>query len=313
MTGIQPCLTAFALTLALAGTASPGAAQTPTQPAAPARTLQAPVRSQPPVRIVTETQHASETRDQLMRILERYGRSVGGVLKLDPGLLDNQDYLSPYPELADFLGRHPEVARDPEYFLENVSVAWAVSGHETAWARRDPVVDMWRNALEGLTIFLVFSVVLSALIWLIKTLIDYRRWSRLSKVQTDVHNKLFDRFTNNEELLAYVQTPAGRRFLESAPITLDAASQAVAAPVRRILWAVEAGCVLMAGGIGLQFVSGRSPAEVSPVLYAIGVLGLALGIGFVIAAVVSFLISRRLGLLQQPGPAAPADRVELPR
>ena len=46
----------------------------------------------------------------------------------------------------------------------------------------------------------------------------HRRWSRLSKIQTDVHNKLLDRFTSNEDLLAYIQTPVGRKFLESAPI-----------------------------------------------------------------------------------------------
>lgn len=313
MIGIRHCLTASALILALAGSFAPAAAQTSSQPVAQPRG-QAPVqqRVQPPVRIIPESQHASQTREELMRILERYGRSVGGVLKLDPSLLNNPDYLAPYPELAEFLGRHPEVARDPEYFFEEVSVGWAVTRNEEMWARRDPVIDMWRNTIESLTIFIVFTVVLSTLIWLIKTLIDYRRWSRLSKVQTDVHNKLLDRFANNEELLAYVQTPAGRRFLESAPIMLDAASPSVAAPVRRILWAVEAGCVVMAGGAGLLFVSGRAPAEVSPVLFAIGVLGLALGFGFIIAAGVSFLISRRLGLLQ-PAPAGPGDRAELSR
>ena len=40
-------------------------------------------------------------------------------------------------------------------------------------------------------------------------------------MQYQVHNKLLDRFTSNEDLLAYVQTPAGRRFLESAPIPLQ--------------------------------------------------------------------------------------------
>ena len=49
----------------------------------------------------------------------------------------------------------------------------------------------------------------SGVIWLIKTLIEHRRWSRLSKIQTDVHNKLLDRFSANEDLLAYIQTPAG--------------------------------------------------------------------------------------------------------
>ena len=153
-------------------------------------------------------------------------------------------------------------------------------------------------------------MVTSTLIWLIKTLIDYRRWARLSKVQADVHNKVLDRFANNEEVLTYVQTPAGRRFLESAPITLDPAGPAIAAPLRRILWAIEAGCVILAGGIGLQFVSGRVPREISPMVFALGVLGVALGIGFVVAAGVSFFISKRLGLLAPAAPPSlPQERV----
>ncbi len=256
MIGIRHCLTASALILALAGSSAPAAAQTSAPPAAQPRGQSVQQRVQPPVRIIPESQHASQTRGELMRILERYGRSVGGVLKLDPSLLNNPDYLAPYPELAEFLGRHPEVARDPEYFFEEVSVGWAVTRNEEMWARRDPVIDMWRKALESLTIFVVFSVVLSALIWLIKTLIDYRRWSRLSKVQTDVHNKLLDRFANNEELLAYVQTPSGRRFLESAPIMLDAASPSVAAPVRRILWAVA---LVVAAALGAARYLGHWP------------------------------------------------------
>jgi hypothetical protein len=44
----------------------------------------------------------------------------------------------------------------------------------------------------------------------------------LSKVQTEVHTKIVDRFTANDDLLAYIQSPAGSKFLESSPIHLDA-------------------------------------------------------------------------------------------
>ncbi len=59
------------------------------------------------------------------------------------------------------------------------------------------------------------------LTWLIRTFIDYRRWLRLTRIQTDAHTKLLDRLTSNEDLMAYIQSPSGRRFLESAPIALD--------------------------------------------------------------------------------------------
>jgi len=299
---LAACL-AFASMTAAQPAAAPPAVPAAARQAAPAARPQAPVRAVPEssqrTRIVTESQDARETQQQLRETLRRYSPSLGGVFKLDPSLLTNPEYLAPYPELGDLLARHPEIARDPGYFFEDVELP---SRREPVDARSQ-VISMWRNTVEASMFFVVFLVVTATLLWLIKTLIDYRRWSRLSKVQADVHNKVLDRFGNNEELLAYVQTPAGRRFLESAPITLDAAGPAVAAPLRRILWSVEAGCVLMAGGIGIQFVSGRSPEEVAPMLFGVGVLGLAIGIGFVVAAGVSFLISRRMGLLD--GPSAP--------
>jgi hypothetical protein len=65
----------------------------------------------------------------------------------------------------------------------------------------------------------------------------------------------------------------------------------------------------MAGGIGLQYVSGHVPAEVSPMLLSLGVLGVALGVGFIAAAIVSFVVSRRMGLLPSPTPPATPERV----
>src|SRR5213075_3016398 len=100
---------------------------------------------------------------------------------------------------------------------------------------QDRAIDMWRDTIEGFTIGTVVLLITSGLIWLIKTLIDQRRWSRLSKIQTDVHTKLLDRFSSNEDLLTYIQSPAGRRFLESTPISVDA-PRALSSPISRILW-----------------------------------------------------------------------------
>lgn len=313
MTRTRFCLASFGTALCLAMTpAVSGAQAQPPRPgtaAAPARpSASAPRTPQPIVRTVTESQDARQTRAELREVLDRYSPALGGVLKLDPTLLTNPDYLGPYAGLAEFLASHPEVARDPAYFFEDVEVPFPESRRIPLDAR-EQTVRMWSQTMEATLFFVAFLVVTATLTWLIKTLIDYRRWSRLSKVQADVHNKVLDRFANNDELLAYVQTPAGRRFLESAPIALDPAAPAVAAPLRRILFALEAGLVIMAGGIGLQYVSGHVPAEISPMLLSLGVLGVALGIGFVVAAGASFFVSRRMGLFTPPPAAAVPERL----
>jgi len=118
-----------------------------------------------------------------------------------------------------------------------------------------------------------------------------------------VHTKLLDRFSSNEDLMAYMQTPAGRRFLESAPIPLEGPSRAVAAPLSRILWSLQAGVVLAVASLGILFISNRVVEEIAQPLFAIGVLVLALGTGFIVSAAASYVLSKRLGLLDAPAPA----------
>ena len=96
-----------------------------------------------------------------------------------------------------------------------------------------------------------------------------------------------------------MQTPAGRRFLESAPITLDPASRPLGAPLNRVLWSVQAGVVLALGGIGLLFISRRVIPDIAQGLWAIGILALALGAGFIVSAAIAYLLSSRLGLFDQ--------------
>jgi hypothetical protein len=260
-----------------------------------------PVQS--PTILTVEQPDAQRTRDELSRLLEHYPPALRGVLALDPGLLGNQSYLAAYPGLVTFLNAHPEIARNPAFYVGE--------GFGPRFSR-DPsmqVVELWRDVLNGLAVFTGFGMAISLLVWLIRTLIDYRRWSRLAKVQTDVHTKLLDRFTANDDLLAYIQSPAGSKFLQSSPITLDAAPRSVGAPLGRILWSVQGGVVLMAGGIGLQMVSGRVADSASQPLHVLGVLAIALGLGFVISAIISFVISQRLGLIEPP---SSGPRTELP-
>jgi len=48
----------------------------------------------------------------------------------------------------------------------------------------------------------VVLTVIGALTWIIRTVIDHRRWIRMSKVQTEAHSKLLDRLTL--QLAAYI-------------------------------------------------------------------------------------------------------------
>jgi hypothetical protein len=253
----------------------------------------------PPSIVPIEQPDAQRTRGELSELLQHYPPSLRGTLALDPGLLGNESYLAPYPALASYLNNHPEIARNPSYYLGEGS------GSRPPSDRDSRLLSMWSDVVTIVAIFTGLAMAIGLLVWLTRTIIDFRRWRQLAKVQTDVHTKILDRFTSNEDLLAYIQTPAGSKFLESSPIKLDAGPRSVGAPLARILWSVQGGLVLLAGGIGLLVVSGRVANDVSQGIQALGVLGIALGLGFVISAIISFVISRKLGLIDPPPPAPP--------
>jgi hypothetical protein len=273
------------------------AAQEATTTAQPAQTAAATTTASTSTFIEVDS---NETREALQAVLGKYPPQVGKVLKLDPALLSNQVYLANYPALATFVAQHPEVAHTPSFYLESVWIPNDASPES-------PSERVWRETMQGVSIFMVFLLVTSAVVWLIRTLIEHRRWSRLTRTQAEVHNKLLDRFTSNEEVLAYMQTTGGKRFLESAPIPMDSGPRAVSAPIGRILWSVQVGLVLAAAGAGLQYVSRSVEKTVAQPLMAMGVLAVAIGAGFLVSAFVSFILSKRLGLL---GPAASAESGE---
>ena len=273
----------------------------PAKPAATGTTTTTTVPTPTPTSTATVVvdADASSTRQEFRELLRRHPPEVGRVLKLDPMLFTNQQFLSTYPALAAFIQQHPEVAHAPGYYMEYVYVPGDVPPNTSS-------ERIWQSAMEGFSIMVGFSLVATVLTWLVRTLIEHRRWNRLSQVQYDVHNKLMDRFATNEDLLRYIQTPAGKRFLESAPLQLDAVARPASPPVSRILWSLQIGLIVLAAGIGMEYISGNIDKEMSQPMFAFGVLAISVGVGFFVSAILSFLVSRRLGLWTPPVEPSPS-------
>ena len=85
-----------------------------TQAGTPAAEAQ-PVAPAPPAVQFGPGANADQTRDRLREIFDRHAPSLRDVLRLDPTLLTDANYLAPYPEVAAFLTQHPEVAHNPAY------------------------------------------------------------------------------------------------------------------------------------------------------------------------------------------------------
>jgi hypothetical protein len=267
------------------------------QPAKPAQRADASVP-------VASERDLADTQDQLFKLL-RVSPTLTEVVQRDPSLLANQEYVSrTNPALAQFLEAHPEVARNPDFYL--FSGLKGEGGRQRQALERKVWPELNHSRDEESAIhefsrevgpFLVFLCLLASSLWLIHVFLENRRWGRIFKLQTEAHGKLIDRFGNNQELLTYMGTEAGRRFLEAAPIPVDfERDQRVPGAVARILTPLQIGVVLTLLGIGLLALRG-SLAEIAAPLLVVGVVILMPGIGFIISAGITWLLAGRLGLM----------------
>ncbi len=243
---------------------------------------------------MTLDERAQDVRGELQRILDQYPPALGRVLKLDPSLMTNETYLKPYPALAAFLQEHPDIPHYSAFFLEFVDTG-ENNGNRDYNPHRD-ALDMARGVLAGAAILTAFLIAVLTLTWLVRYIVNHRRWLRATKVQTEVHGRLLERLSSNEDLLTYIQSPVGSQFLKGLPSAPDAAL--TTAPMSRILWSAQAGLVLISTGIGSFFVRryvvDPDVVEFFPVL---GVLVISVGVGFLLGGHRSYVLSRRLGLL----------------
>ena len=281
-------LTVAALAIPIAALA----AQTKPAPAAPA-SVQQPAASAAVAPAPSFDQNAQETRERLRQVLEQYPPTLGQVLRIDPTLISRPDYLAPYPTLVSFLAQHPEVAHNPAFFLGTVNA----DRYSPELNSRMQVVREVQEAFVGLLVFCGIMGVVGSIVYLLRGVIDHKRWVAATKIQSDAHNKLFDRLTSNEDLMAYLQSPAGQRYLQFAPAMPDAAPRSVSAPVNRIMWSAQTGIVVALGGLGLAGTRSFVMDELSQPLMVIALFAMSIGVGFIISAMASYGLSRHLGLL----------------
>jgi hypothetical protein len=271
-----------------------------THPAVPAR----PAAAAP-----ANPQDTVNTQDQLLKLL-RLSPTLTSVVARDPSLLADQAYVSRNnPELAQFLAAHPEVVRNPDFFLftklGNGGPDRARALEKVVWPelvqtpQRESSVASVAGVLVPIVVVPAFFAALVLIFWLIFT---SRRTSRFYKMQSEVHAKLIDKFSTSQDLAAYMQTEAGQRFLEGLqmPQGRDAEARMPNA-VARVFTPLEVGIVLFLLGVGCLLLRYASPEMGIPML-VLGTLVLLPGIGFILSAGATWMLARRLGLMPESAP-----------
>jgi hypothetical protein len=249
----------------------------------------------------------AELQDQLLDHL-RVSPTLAEVVAHDPSLLSNAEYVNrSNPELGRFLQEHPEIAQSPDYYLFNnlhgQNEQPAQTLERKLWPQTSRSEDsvVARDLIEGGLPLLAFIAFLGVVLWLTQVLLENRRWNRVFKLQSDVHGKLIERFGTSQEVLTYMNTDAGKRFLEATPIAVGMDRHApVPSPVARVLTPMQIGLVLSLLGTGLIFLRHSIPGGDAPLLL-VGTVVLMPGLGFIISAGITWVLARHLGLMPPSG------------
>jgi hypothetical protein len=246
-------------------------------------------------------------QDQLLQLL-RVSPTLAEVVAHDPSLLSNAEYVNRNnPELGSFLQAHPEIAKSPDFYLFNNLHPEHEQPAEVLERKLWPQMSqpessgLDRELVNSGVPFLVFLCMLSALLWLTHVLLENRRWNRIFKLQTDVHSRLIERFGTSQEVLTYMSTDAGKRFLEATPIAVGFEKQApVPSPVARVLTPLQIGIVMSLLGGGLISMRHNIP-DGGIALFVLGMVVLMPGLGFIISAGITWVLARHLGLMPNSG------------
>jgi len=281
------------------------AQNTPVAPVKPARPTTPAMPSAP-----ASEQDLAATQDQLIKLL-RISPTLTSVLEHDPSLLSNQDYVQHNnPELARFLVSHPEITRNPEFYLFNrlgpdnglregklQRAVWPEFAQVQANQQFQNYEDTYKTIVGMSLALLAFACFMGALIWLIRQFSEGRRWARIFKLQSEVHGKLIDRFTSNQDLALYMDSEAGKRFLEAAPIPVGfEPEQRVPNALARVLTPLQIGIVMVLLGIGLLALR-KVSAELNVPMLVLGTVVLMPGVGFIVSAGITWILAGRLGLM----------------
>jgi len=272
---------------------------------APFAGAQAHPAASPTVQAPSE-QDVSSTQEQFLKLL-RLSPVLTTVVARDPSLLADQAYVERNnPELAQFMASHPDIAKNPEFYL--------FSNLERGHGRREQALErtVWPDlvapdhegsqapeVLRQIIPMIVVPCIFLAIVWVIRIFVESRRWTRAFKLQSEVHSRLIDRFTSSQDLAAYMQTEAGKRFLEASPAALGAdVGMPMPNVVARVLTPLTVGIVMVLSGLGFIAMRSAGPDMGTPMLI-LGTLSLMPGIGFILSAAATWVVGKRLGMLPE--------------
>jgi hypothetical protein len=119
------------------------------------------------------------------------------------------------------------------------------------------------------------------------------RRMKVARIQAEVHSKLIDKFASSQDILTFLDSESGKKLVASIGIEQPSRN-----PYNRILASVQAGVILVCVSVAFLILGANFP-DVAEGFKVAGSLGLALGIGFLISAGLSYRLSKNFGLFDR--------------
>ncbi len=137
-------------------------------------------------------------------------------------------------------------------------------------------------------------VIIVCAAWIVVTIVTALKGRANTRTRADIYNRLIDKFGTAPELIAFLQSDAGLKFIEENTVQ-------PAAPLGKILASIRIGVVLTLLGAGLLITGNIFGESLGGDLYIVltvgGIVGLMIGIGLLISAAISYRLCKTWGIL----------------
>lgn len=144
---------------------------------------------------------------------------------------------------------------------------------------------------EMIAIPLVVGLLAYGVITIVRLLLENIRRAKSERLQSELYTKVIDKLGSSPELGAWLQSEKGITFLRDEPKEQPGAQA-------RILNSAQFGIVGAVVGGALLWLGRMFSGEPQEALMVFGTILLAAGGGLMLAGVVSYFLSRHLGLLE---------------